>query len=353
MPYSQSKAARRRSWRSLIPVAIALTPVAVAQADNFWQPQPDAVDEAQIQYELSMKLGDKNAIVAGRLEHDRDSFPTLDPQSRMERLRFSINRAIANYEKAFEARPDAPEPYYRAAEVINRYYLERRSNIPVIAGRYRKKARKAIAYWQQFERLSPLDPRVRETLFNRALVHTKMADEVNYRQALALYEAIIRRSDVSSELRDNVATWYGNMAETYMMVGELDRAIENYRIALENADRATTAYGMAVALDRDEQGDLARDLIRRYGDSGLYQMRTDSGVFFVPDGERNYYIALGYDALGDWDNAAKYYREFIRSGAHPRYQERAKENLAWILQKRKERRKQRIKPPRLPRRLGI
>lgn len=138
-----------------------------------------------------------------------------------------------------------------------------------------------------------------------------------------------------------------------MMIGDLSRAIDTYRVALEALDRISTGYGLAVALDRDEQGELARDIVRRYGDDGLRSMLHDTSVFYVPSGERAYYIALGYDALGYWDKAAEYYRAFILSGAHPQYQPQAKENLAWVISRKKELRKRKIQPPRLPRSLGI
>lgn len=190
-PYVRCRAVRRSTVRAgartvaLGIGALALAWSAAARADNFWQPATAAENERRAEYARWMKVGDDNAILAGRLTHDRDSFP-IDYRTLSKRKRFAVNRAIEGYEKAFDALPNAPEPYYRAAEMLYHYYVERPTNTPVIANRYREHARKAVAYWQQFERLAPLDPRVRGTLFNRALVHTKMADEDNYKQAVAL-----------------------------------------------------------------------------------------------------------------------------------------------------------------------
>lgn len=361
MPFSHSRtyasAGRARVTATIGSLVILLALGAAARADKdsdkfSWEPALKDSDEDRKAYEEAMKMGDDNAILAGRLTHERDDLP-LDYRTRSRKLREAINRAIRGYEKAFDIVPDAAEPYYRAAEVLNAYYVERGINTPVIVNRYRPHARRAIAYWQQFERLAPLDPRVRNTLFNRAIVHTKMADEVNYKQAVELYEAIIRRSDMTATLHDDVATWYGNMAETYMMIGDLEPAIANYKIALEAFDRTSIGYGLAVALDRDEQGDLARDYIRRYGVGGLRSMIRDKTVFYVPEGERFYYIALGFDAMGHWDEAIKYYQAFIDSGAHPGYQARARENLSWAKKQRRAMRKRKLKPPKLPPRLGI
>ena len=349
---------RNSRWRTRVrraaPAAIAalFALSAVARADNFWQPPTAVENERRADYERWMDIGDKNAILAGRLSYEPEAFP-LDRRSLNKRKRFAITRAVAAYEKAFDALPDAPEPYYRAAEVLNNYFVEKPENTPVIVSRYKKYARQAIAYWQQFERLAPLDPRVHETLFKRALVHTRMADEDNYKQAVALYEAIIRRSDVDSELRDNVATWYGNLAETYMMLGDLERAIETFQVAIDASNRSSTGYGLAVALDRDEQGEMARDVIRRYGEDGLRIMLYDASVFYVPVGERFYYIALGYDAFGYWHKAAENYEAFIASGAHPQYQQRAKDNLAFVREQLREMRRRNFKPPEVPGSLSL
>ena len=61
--------------------------------------------------------------------------------------------------------------------------------------------------------------------------------------------------------------------------------------------------------------------------TGLLNSLTRDGVFFVPAGEVNYYHALAYEARGQLGKAIIYYQKFVNSGAHPKFQKRARENL--------------------------
>ena len=168
------------------------------------------------------------------------------------------------------------------------------------------------------------------TLFDRALVYTRLATEPDFVQAVALYETLIERSDLRSLPAEQVATWLANLAETYMMVGRLGDAIDTYQRALEYRAEPAYGYGLAVALDRDGQTALAREVMLSYAASDQMRDLQRGSVFFVPEGEVDYYLALGYDALDDLDQAAKHFRRFVASGAHPRYQARANENLRRI-----------------------
>ena len=342
-------------FRSLIVAATSVALLATASADDFWKPRPskaelEAQKELREEYNQWLGVGDKHAVEAGHYEYD-PRMRYVDQTTRFRRQRSAVSKSIQAYKKAIALRPDDAEAYYRVAEVIFKYRLDSDRNTPVM--RDRSLAIYALDCWSTFERMAPLDPRVRETLFERAIVHTKMATEEHYEQALPLYEAILRRSDLASEHPQSISVWMGNMAETYMMVGRLEQSISAYRRALEALDRHNTAYGLAVALDRDEQGEEARELLRGWGLRGVLKMKSDPSVFYVPRGERDYYIALGYDAIGHWGEAAAYYQSFIDSGAHPRYQARARENLAWVQKKLRAQRKSNKRLPRLPRGLGL
>jgi tetratricopeptide (TPR) repeat protein len=243
-------------------------------------------------------------------------------------------RAVAAYERAAAARPDAAEPHYRAAEVLHAHFLESASTSePVL--RDREIAERALAHWEAFAQRAPLDPRVTATLFDRALVRTRLANEPDFQQAIACYETLIERSDLRAMPADQVATSLANLAETYMMVGRLGEAIETYRRALEYRADFTYGYGLAVALDRDGQTALAREVMASYAATDRLRDLHRGSVFFVPDGEIEYYLALGHEALEDFDQAASHYRRFIASGAHPRYQPRAAENLRRVEQARR------------------
>ena len=146
---------------------------------------------------------------------------------------------------------------------------------------------------------------------------------------------------LSTELTRNSSldqVW-GNLAETYMMLGRLEDSIEMYKDSLRNGSDTATWYGFAVALDRDERTQQANDVIRSLGrdQRDSFHNRVMRGdTFFVPEGEKFYYFALVDEALGLEEEAISYWRQFINSGAHPQYQPRAKAHLDALLKKRRK-----------------
>ena len=119
-----------------------------------------------------------------------------------------------------------------------------------------------LTHWHAFTDLAPLDPRANPLLFERALLHTKMLllgtpePERHLRLAATDYQTRIDREVGSG--RDLTSTM-GNLAETYMMLGDLDRSVAAYEAVLRVGSDASTTYGLAVALDRDGQGTRARE----------------------------------------------------------------------------------------------
>ncbi len=338
-----------------IPVLVLCAAVGVAlpsraAADSLWDPDEGAASntEAAVEYRAQMKRGDEFAIKAAKLKAAAQG-PILRPSRRRRRgalprsFYTAVERAVSAYERAAKVRPDAAEPHYRAAEVLHAHILERSSNTPTIADR--DVAKRALRHWHRFERLAPLDPRATNVLFRRAIVYTKLATEDDLSRAIVDYETLLARKDLAAEMVENVSTWLANLAETYMMVGRLEEAITAYGRALDYSRRPLYAYGLAVALDRDGQGELARQVMRAYSEHDRMRALRQDGIFFVPDGEQYYYYALGYDSLAEYDQAVKYYQYFLDSGAHPRYQARARANLARVKRHSK-------KTVRLPRGLG-
>jgi tetratricopeptide (TPR) repeat protein len=295
-----------------------------ARAGSPWVEHSRAA--ADLEYRLQMARGDDLAVQSmearGMRSVQRQRWVSWDTLAL---------RAVAAYERAAAARPDAAEPHYRAAAVLHAHFLESASTSePVL--RDREVAERALAHWQAFAERAPLDPRVTGTLFDRALVRTRLATEPDFEQAITCYEMLVERSDLRSMSAEQVATWLANLAETYMMVGRLADAIESYQRALEYRADFTYGYGLAVALDRDGQTALAREVMLSYAATDRMRDLHRGEVFFVPDGEIEYYLALGHEALEDFDQAATHYRRFIASGAHPRYQARAAENLRRVEQ---------------------
>jgi tetratricopeptide (TPR) repeat protein len=263
-----------------------------------------------------------------------------------------VQRAIDAYRRAAAAQPAAAEPYFRIGMVLWSFYLQSCDADPSYGRTVSPLAdcsapdainaavaEQAIRAWDTFEAKAPLDPRLSggpgSILFHRALVHTKLATPAHLAAAARDYEAIVRRADGSGE--ELSITW-GNLAETYMMTGRLDDSIDAYKEALRSGARTATWYGLAVALDRDGRGALARDVMLAQGQSGyrLFVRDVDlHSTFYVPRGEVAYYHALAQESLGLVDEALKHWNEYIASGAHPQYQPRAREHVDALLAKRR------------------
>jgi tetratricopeptide (TPR) repeat protein len=147
------------------------------------------------------------------------------------------------------------------------------------------------------------------------------------------YQALLDREDgLFSGSTRTLAL--GNLAETHMMLGNIDEAIDTYQTAKKLGARASTLYGLAVAFDRDDRQTDAYALIRSLGAPAYEEFSREyalGAVFFVPAGEEEYYFALCDEAFGHGDTAIEHWKAFLRSGAHPKFQPRAKEHLDRLL----------------------
>ena len=333
----------------LVQMAIALgfasAAIPAAVAGDFWDqpaaqssdPSPEVNDEVTpappsspeearaAEFQRHMERGDKLAIEAANTGMLRRR-PGRRPIG-WSHAKELAKQAVRAYERATGVAPNAAEPHFRAAAVLNRHLLSSDSlalNSAVL--RDRKYADRALEHWRAFATLAPLDPRVTDTLFDQALVHTRLATEDDFRAAVRCYEILLERTSSAGGMRD-FGTYYGNLAETYMMIGQLADAIATYERALEYGNSPIHGYGLAVALDRDGQNERAREVMLTYAMADRLSALQRDGVFFVPRGESDYYLGLGYETLGDTTRALKYYRRYIKSNAHPRYQPRAKAHI--------------------------
>jgi tetratricopeptide (TPR) repeat protein len=263
-----------------------------------------------------------------------------------------VTLAAASYRAAGLAKPTEPEPWFRLGRMLYSFYIEcndttLRTNRSILCDTRqinRARAEEIIEAWDRFEALAPLDPRLsvgpfgdNEILFKRAILHTKLAGKPHLDAAASDYEKILARMDAADGPGEHVI---GNLAETYMMVGRIEEAIEMYKRALRGAADTSTWYGFAVALDRDERTEQALDVISSLGrvQRDSFHARVIRGdTFFVPEGEKFYYFALVDEALGLEDDAITYWRQYIASGAHPQYQSRARAHLDVLVRKKRVR----------------
>ncbi len=297
-------------------LAISLT-ASPAAADRFEWPATAAktiAAQERATYWRELRRGDRYALQATE----------VSPLQR----KALVGQAQKAYELAIAAQPQRGEPHYRLGELLYNHYLTGQRLFS------RRAAEQVIEHWLAFERLEPLDPRVTSVLFERALLRTRLATDDDLRAGIADYETLIRRTDLNALEPELASIWLGNLAEMYMMVGDLDASVSLYQRSMTYFAKASNAFGLAVALDRDGQGAKAREVMLTYADgSGFRQFQRDlreGEIFFVPPGEELYYLALGFEATGAYREAIVHYRKFIASGAHPQFQARARDNAAYL-----------------------
>ena len=325
-------------------VALLAPAIAHAQPDapargGLWERaiEAGAADASRDRYEQALHDGDELAQRANAKGQNRSTVTSL------------VDQAIRAYQLAAAARPKEAEPHFRIASVVEAFFtdcgpamIQRPATCPLGGGANDPvRARQAVEAWDAFEARAPLDPRLADALFNRAILRTKLvvsARDVKplLEGALRDYSALLDRADGLTMVRlDQV---WGNLAETYMMLGKLDEAVEAYQVAIDKGGSGSTVYGKAVALDRDERTAEAFELIRRQGPEAFDSFREEfmaGQVFYVPAGEEHYYFGLIYEAFNYRAEAIDSWNAFLASGAHPQYQPRAKAHLdALVLQQR-------------------
>jgi tetratricopeptide (TPR) repeat protein len=319
----------------VLALALALTATPAFADTDTWSAiarDPEA-EVAQREYERAMLEGDNNL-----------DFAVAEVQVASRRKRY-VEAAILAYVLASRARPESPEPHFRAGAALHAFYVECNTHEGAALckgslgahGEVRKQAERVLRHWDAFEQKAPRDPRVAdEILFERAILHTKLATPEHLARARADYLKILAIRHLGS--RDGNVM--GNLAETDMMLGDLDAAIVHYRRTLEIEQNVSHYFGLAVALDRDEQGHVARSILRTFGVGGVRELErslAERRVFYVPEGEAYYYLALGYEAIGIDDAALRYYDLFLASGAHPQFAPRARANRAAVAERRGKR----------------
>lgn len=325
-------------------VLVLLLVASTAQA-NVWQHaiEKGAPDPQQDVYDSEMKTADELAMQANA----KGNSP--------KNVRHLVDLAVMSYRNAANAKPKEGEPYYRIGRVLYSFYFECQdgtslSNASPICYPHdillfdRKHAEEIVEAWNKFEERAPLDPRLSihinetEILFRRALLETKLADKPHLADAARDYEKMIDRADPGSDTLNDIV--WSNLAETYMMLDRLEDAIDMYQEAMRRGGGASTIYGLAVALDRDEHTAGAKDLIASQGDTTFMQFQQSvmkGETFFVPKGEEYYYFALAAEAFDHDEDAVQYWQRYIQSGAHPEFQPRAKAHLAELTAKGKRR----------------
>ena len=317
--------------RALLLLALAGTAHA-----NVWDQATAQSDASKDLYERAMLEGDEHVKQAN------------SESSSLAQRKRQMYMGIEKYKAAAAARPTEADPYFRIAATFNSFYLETCVDLPhfnITRSPFKDCsqpdaidktiAKQTIDAWNEAEKRAPLDPRFSASdgdsiLFERAILNTKLE---LLAAAAKDYEQYLDRSDGKGL---NLETTWSNLAETYMMLGRLDDAIDAYR-EIGTPSNTSTVFGAAVALDRNDRTALALDLIRGQGRNGYEAFRRSvdtNQTFFVPLGEKYYYFALSEEAFGNNDAALGYWRMFVASGAHKQFQPRAKQHIDALVKKR-------------------
>lgn len=287
------------------------------------------------EYRRAMQDGDDHVVQA--------SAHMVSPNER----RRQIDAALASYRKASAARPKEADPHFRIAATLDAFLvcsLNDRPGRPIHTeivdlctdGSKAMFGPQYLAALDTAEQLAPLDPRFSVTLgdsaiFERAVFRTKLVRFLPLEMkkllegAAADYLKVIARSD--DKPSDTV---FANLAETHMMLGRLEEAVAMYDEAMARGAGLETGFGLAVALDRNGQTQRAAQTLKDLTITHIedFHRRLRAGdTFFVPAGEETYYLGMLYEHLGESARALEYFKQFIKSNAHPQYQAAAKRHI--------------------------
>jgi tetratricopeptide (TPR) repeat protein len=172
--------------------------------------------------------------------------------------------------------------------------------------------------------------------FRLGVVRSKLG---RYREAGVAYGAA-----VASGAADPAV--YANFGEVLMADGRLAEAQARYRDAIGAANDMSTAdkrarsqdlalgyYGLAVALDRDEQTVAGHEMMQRAlandPAAAVLKIASQPGgdLFFVPDGDVFYYLGLAAEVEGRGVDAEAAFREFLSRAPHSRWARAAEAHL--------------------------
>jgi tetratricopeptide (TPR) repeat protein len=222
-------------------------------------------------------------------------------------------QALELYRRASLDQPREPDPPYHSGIVY--------------ADLLRDPAR-AVAAWRHVRTLDSSyahDPDMSFKLGIQLSLLGRFGEAVVEYDRAASYETEIGHPDVV----------FGNSAEAAMGAGLLDESIRRYRLALavpslEPAATALYLFGLAVALDRDEQVYAAREVMLRALDLDPHgaSMEPERGVFFVPAGDRHYYDGLAHLYAGRLAEARYELEQFLEVLPGDRYARRARAHVA-------------------------
>ncbi len=264
-----------------------------------------------------------------------------------------LDRALLRLTRAQLALPDDPDLAFYIAQALSSWERPGRD------GGTELRVEDAVAAWQRLRALDPdyMPARVALALASlhfRRLELEQAAAEYEIALDRAIPEAVVLmgRTYMPSPLEIRLLGLYqevdppmihANLAENRMLLGQLDEAARDYRIAIESArdpiSSTLARWGLALTLHRadDHEASLAaasdaidadplagvperNHLQRRWG---AFAALHDANVFFEPAYEIHAYHAVGYEAFAQRPgvdahaavrNALTSWRRFLAEG---------------------------------------
>ena len=240
------------------------------------------------------------------------------PAYTSEALPTVVERALAEFRKATVASPKAPEGHFAVGRAL--YHL----------GRFKE----CVASFKRVRKHDPLYPKDRLVAFWLGIAYSKLAKfelavrEYGRADRLAIRQGLSRGLPFRAMVN-------ANAAEALMALGRLDEAIQRYREAKElGPSSPLTWWGLAVALDRDEQVSKARAALQHVLrlDPEMKNLKQPT-VFFIPPGDVHYYYAMGHLGAGKTNLAKKEFETFLKKLPKSPWAARAREHLAQLGQR--------------------
>ncbi len=276
----------------------------------------DTTDQDADQYKLLMDKGDSLILAASRYW----------VRDRRRSIQFATLAKDA-YLLAVKADPTAADPHYKIATLTLAYFSYR----PAPPSKYLKQQ---VLHCNLFEKKSPFDSRLSSVYFWRAIALTKLADKASLTAAIIDYDKELATYDLSNPLvRSDSANVIGNRAEVLMMLGRLRESISGYELAIDYGNDTVHGYGLAVALDRNGQYTRARQVVTQFARHDASNALSNSGTFFVPAGERYYYIALREEGRGNPVAAIAAYQTYLRLVPTSPWTTQAQSNIKILIKK--------------------
>ena len=307
-----------------------------AQGADFWG---DIADPGRQRFVIALNKG--KAYYKSATTSPRHLSPALLEQLLREgtgreqgQLRLAaMNSALANFQEAAKVSPRRADGHLWLGKAL--YMLAHMLPGGGVEGGRHDAARMTQAA-ASFTRARELNPALLEdydVALEMAIIHTSQG---RLKSAVMEYERAERivaaSEDISRIKRQRRARVQGNAAECLMGLGRLEEAIQRYQEALTlGYDTELNHWGLAVALDRDEQQDKALYHARRaMGRHHSMKVLTGPTVFFVPDGEVHYYFAVGYLAQAKPALARRSFEVFLAKLPGSQWAPRARAHLTQL-----------------------